>query len=131
MPGTILVVEDSQNIRRFIRTTLDLEGYRVLEAATVQNGLDVARRELPDLVLLDLALPDGTGWDFLESLQAQPAAHGLRVAILTASADRGMADRGLAAGAIAFITKPISAGDLVASVRRLLDANPPTPDRSK
>lgn len=131
MPDTILVVEDSQNIRRFIRTTLDLEGYRVLEAETMRDGLDVARRELPDLVLLDLALPDGSGWDFLQSIQAQPAARGLRVAILTASADRGMADRGLAAGAIAFITKPIAAGDLVASVRRLLGADQPPSDRSE
>ena len=131
MSHTILVVEDSQNIRRFIRTTLDLEGYRVLEASTVRDGLDIARREQPDLVLLDLALPDGFGWDFLQAIQAQPAAGGLRVAILTASADRGMADRGLAAGAIAFITKPIAAGELVAHVRRLLDAGESLPDRSE
>ena len=131
MPHTILVVEDNANIRGFIRTTLGLEGYRVLEASTVQDGLDVARREQPDLVLLDLALPDGTGWDFLQSIRARPAPRSWRIAILTASADHGMADRSLAAGAIGFITKPISASELIAHVRRALDADREAPYRSE
>ena len=83
MPHTVLVVEDNANIRRFIRTTLGLEGYRVLEASTVQDGLDVARREQPDLVLLDLALPDGTGWDFLQSIT--PSAEGFRESVIARS----------------------------------------------
>ena len=122
MSATILIVEDNPNIRRFIHTMLDLEGYRALEAATLQDGLALARRERPDLILLDLALPDGTGWEFLQTLQAQPDTHDLRVAVLTASADPGTDNRTLAAGAIDFLTKPISASDLMVHVRRALAA---------
>lgn len=123
MAHTILVVEDNLNIRRFLRTTLELEGFHVFEAGLLREALDVARREQPDLILLDLSLPDGSGWDFLQAAQSQPDTRDLRVVILTASADHGMADRGLAAGAIAFITKPISAADLVAHVRNFLGAD--------
>jgi len=122
MSQKILVIEDNDNIRRFIRTTLSLEGYAVEEATTVRSGLDQARKHQPALVLLDLALPDGTGWDFLESLRGLEFSQRPRVAILTASADHGMADRSLAAGADEFITKPIAAGALVSVVRRVLQA---------
>jgi two-component system KDP operon response regulator KdpE len=122
MPPTILIVEDNDNIRRFIHTTLDLEGYAVLEAATVLEGLRIAQSEHPALVLLDLALPDGTGWDFLQAMQNAGEPARSKIAILTASADHGMADRGLEAGAVAFITKPISARALVARVQKLLQA---------
>lgn len=127
---TVLIVEDNDNIRRFIRTALNLEGYRVLEASTVQSGLDMVHCELPDLVLLDLALPDGTGWDFLESIRSTDRPEGPKVAILTASADHGVADRSLAAGADEFITKPIAASALTATVRRVLRAAHPAEDRS-
>jgi two-component system KDP operon response regulator KdpE len=131
MTHTILIIEDNQNIRRFISTALTLEGYRVLEASTLQDGMTLATREQPNLILLDLALPDGTGWEFLQAIRAQPEMNFIQVAILTASADQGMADRGLAAGAVAFITKPISASDLIAFVRKTLGANQTTPTRSK
>ena len=124
MSHTILIVEDNENIRRFIRTALELEGYTVLEATLIQDGAAIARRERPDLVVLDLALPDGSGWDFLQSMQSQPETRGLRVVILTASADHGMADRGLAAGAIAFVTKPVAAAQLVAAVRKAIETKP-------
>ncbi len=131
MTHTILVVEDNRNIRHFISTALTLENYRVREASNLQDGLALARGEHPDLILLDLALPDGTGWDFLQSARAKPETRDVPVAILTASADQGMADRGIAAGAIAFITKPISAGDLVAFVRRTLNPDPAHSTRSE
>jgi two-component system KDP operon response regulator KdpE len=121
MSATILIIEDNANIRGFIRTTLEIEGFRALETGSVREGLEAARREQPDLILLDLSLPDGTGWDFLEALREQPAARDARIVVLTASADHGMADRVMAAGATAFLTKPIAAGELVAHVRRALD----------
>ena len=122
MPDTILIVEDNPNIRRFIHTTLTLEGYRALEASTVQEGVELARRHRPGLVLLDLALPDATGWDFLQAMQDRTETRDLRIVVLTASADPGMDIRSLAAGAFDFLTKPIAAGELVASVRRALAA---------
>jgi len=130
MPFTILVVEDNSNIRRFIRTALELEGYGVREASTLQEGVALARRRQPDLILLDLSMPDGSGWEFLRAMQAQPETRGLRIVILTASADHGMAERGLASGAMAFLTKPIAAGELVAQVRKTLDAQGAASERS-
>lgn len=123
MTHTILVIEDNLNIRGFIVTALGLESYRVLEASTLREGRALALHERPDLILLDLALPDGSGWEFLQAMQTQFGSHHTPVAILTASADQGMADRGLAAGAVAFITKPIAARELIACVRRILSAS--------
>ena len=97
MTPTILIIEDNLHIRKFLATVLELESYRIVEASTLQEGRALALREQPDLILLDLALPDGTGWEFLQTMQAQPGARRAPVAILTASADQGMADRGLAA----------------------------------
>ena len=125
MTPTILVIEDNLHIRKFIATVLGLESYRVLEASTLREGRALALGEQPDLILLDLALPDGTGWEFLQAMQTQFGSPHTPVAILTASADQGMADRGLTAGAVAFITKPVAASELIACVRRILGADRP------
>lgn len=124
MSHTILIVEDNTNIRRFLRTTLEIEGYRALEASTVQESLERIDQEQPDLVLLDLALPDGSGWDFIAAARSHADAETRRlpIVVLTASADHGMSERVLAAGAAAFLTKPISAAELMANVRRVLEA---------
>lgn len=121
MSATILIVEDNLNIRRFIRTTLQLEGYRVNEAGTLRDSLASAQIETPDLIVLDLALPDGSGWEFLSAMQARPETRRAPILVLTASADPGMADRVRAAGATEFLTKPIAAAELVARVRAALD----------
>lgn len=121
MSATILIVEDNLNIRRFIRTTLQLEGYRVNEAGTLRDSLASAQIETPDLIVLDLALPDGSGWEFLSAMQARPETRRVPILVLTASADPGMADRVRAAGATEFLTKPIAAAELVARVRAALD----------
>ncbi len=121
MSATILIVEDNLNIRRFIRTTLQLEGYRVNEAGTLRDSLASAQIETPDLILLDLALPDGSGWEFLSAMQTRPETRRAPILVLTASADPGMADRVRAAGATEFLTKPIAAAELVARVRAALD----------
>ena len=127
MPHTILIVEDNTNIRRFIRTTLEIEGYRALEASTVQESVEHIDRERPDFVLLDLALPDGSGWEFIAAARSHADAETRRlpIVVLTASADHGMSERAIAAGATAFLTKPISAADLMENVRRALAAGAP------
>jgi two-component system KDP operon response regulator KdpE len=124
MSAAILIVEDNLNIRRFIRTTLQLEGYRVSEAGSLRDSLASAQIETPDLVVLDLALPDGSGWEFLSAMQARPETRRVPILVLTASADPGMADRVRAAGAAEFLTKPIAAAELVARVRAALDTLP-------
>ena len=67
---TVLIVEDEQAIRRFVRAALEGEGYRVHEADTLRGGLSEAGTRKPDLVVLDLGLPDGDGVDFIRDLRA-------------------------------------------------------------
>jgi two-component system KDP operon response regulator KdpE len=107
MPHTILIVEDNKNIRRFLRTTLEIEGYRALEASTVQESLERIDQELPDLVLLDLMLPDGSGWDFIAAARSHTGAEtrSLPIVVLTASADLAWACV-LVVGATAFSPSP-------------------------
>ena len=66
----VLIVEDEQTIRRFVRTALEDEGYRVHEADTLRRGLSEAGTRKPDLIILDLGLPDGDGMDFIRDLRA-------------------------------------------------------------
>ncbi|AYH45603.1 response regulator [Azoarcus sp. DN11] len=113
----ILVVEDEQEIRRFIRQTLERAGYRVFEAATLRQALDdvVARR--PEFVVLDLGLPDGDGTDFVRAVRDWSR---MPVLILSARSDEANKITALDAGADDYLTKPFSVGELLARVRALL-----------
>ena len=103
-PLTILIVEDEQAIRRFVRSALESEGCRVCEANTMQHGLQEAGTRKPDLVILDLGLPDGNGVDFIRDLRAWSSMPVLvlsarieeydKVAALDAGADGGVSDAG-------------------------------------
>ncbi len=113
----ILVVEDEKQIRRFIRSALEVEGCHVAEADTLAQGLIEAGTRKPDLIILDLGLPDGDGQDFVVDLRAwcsQP------VLILSARSAENEKIRVLDAGADDYLTKPFSVGELLARVRALL-----------
>jgi two-component system KDP operon response regulator KdpE len=110
---TVLVIEDDPAIRRMVRVGLGAENYRVLEAATVADGLDVASRKSPEVVLLDLSLADGTGHDVLASLREWSR---VPVVILSASHEEESKVRSLDAGADDYITKPFAVSELIARV---------------
>ena len=80
-PRLALIVEDEPAIRRFLRATLVANGYEVLEAGTAHAGLTLARGESPDVVVLDLGLPDGDGLDLLKALRL---THAMPVLVLSA-----------------------------------------------
>ncbi|NMG43885.1 two-component system response regulator KdpE [Aromatoleum toluvorans] len=113
----ILVVEDEQEIRRFIRQTLERAGYRVFEAATLQQALDDAVARRPEFVVLDLGLPDGDGTDFVRAVRDWSR---MPVLILSARSDEANKITALDAGADDYLTKPFSVGELLARVRALL-----------
>jgi len=113
----VLLVEDEAQIRRFVRSALEGDGCRVAESETMRQGLIEAGTRKPDLVILDLGLPDGDGVQFVEGLRAWSA---IPVIILSARTTEHDKIEVLDAGADDYLTKPFSVGELLARVRALL-----------
>lgn len=117
-PGSqILIVEDDANIRRFVRLTLEAEGHTVHEAENYQRGLIEAGTRRPDLVVLDLGLPDGDGVDLIRELRQWSAKP---VIVLSARSAEASKIAALDAGADDYLVKPFGSGELSARVRAQL-----------
>ncbi|MEI7367500.1 two-component system response regulator KdpE [Pectobacterium sp. 1950-15] len=114
MQATILIVEDEKEIRRFVRQALEGEGCRVFDAETMQRGLLEAATRKPDLIILDLGLPDGDGIDYIRDLRQWSS---LPVIVLSARADEQDKIDALDAGADDYLTKPFGIGELLARLR--------------
>lgn len=112
--ATVLIVEDEKEIRRFLRLALEGEELRVFDAETLQRGLIEAATRKPDLVILDLGLPDGDGNDFIREIRQWSA---IPVIVLSARSDEQDKIAALDAGADDFLTKPFGVGELMARVR--------------
>jgi two-component system KDP operon response regulator KdpE len=114
---TVLVVDDEPQIRRVLRNALGEDGTRVIEAATAREGLDLAAAERPDLIVLDLGLPDGSGEDLCRQIRGWSQAP-----ILVLSARHSDAEKVALfdAGSDDYVTKPFSSAELKARVRALL-----------
>jgi two-component system KDP operon response regulator KdpE len=124
----VLVIDDEPPIRRFLRASLSAEGYRVAEAATGDEGLKLAARQPPDLVILDLGLPTIDGQEVLRRLREWLAAP---VLVLTARDQESQKIEALDAGADDYLTKPFGVGELLARMRTALrHANRTGPESS-
>ena len=114
---TAVVVEDEKQIRRFVRQALEAEGWHVFEAETLKQGLIEAGTRKPDLVIIDLGLPDGDGVDFIRDLRIWSSAP---VIVLSARTSENEKVKALDAGADDYLTKPFGVSELLARVRASL-----------
>jgi two-component system KDP operon response regulator KdpE len=112
-----LLVEDERQIRRFVRTAMQSEGWHVVEAETLRQGLIDAGTRKPDLVILDLGLPDGDGVDFIRDFRGWSS---VPVIVLSARVDESDKIEALDAGADDYLAKPFGIGELLARVRAAL-----------
>jgi two-component system KDP operon response regulator KdpE len=115
-PPTALLVEDERQIRRFVRTAMETEGWNVVEAETLKQGLVDAGTRKPDLVILDLGLPDGNGIDFIRGFRGWSS---IPVIVLSARVNETDKIAALDAGADDYLTKPFGVGELLARVRAM------------
>lgn len=114
----LLVVDDEPPIRRLLRTTLAVQGYRILEAGTARAALELVAREAPEVVLLDLGLPDQDGLEVIRRLRA--AGSKVAIIVLSSRGDEPGKVEALDLGADDFVTKPFGMAELVARIRTAL-----------
>jgi len=117
MTKSILVIDDAKNLRTMVSTYLEQEGFQVFTAANGREGLLMARRENPDLIILDLMMPEMGGYEFLREYGREGDAP---VIILTARLEENDKVLGLELGADDYVTKPFSMRELMARVRAVL-----------
>ena len=120
MTATVLVVEDNALNLKLVRDVLGHAGYRVLEAGDAERGIELARAEAPDLILMDVQLPGIDGVEALGRLRADPETAGIPVAALTALAMKEDRERCLAAGFDGYLEKPVSVPALAGQVAALM-----------
>jgi two-component system, OmpR family, KDP operon response regulator KdpE len=118
--GTVLVVDDERSYRVLLDMNLRRAGYRVVQAATGEEGLSALEQESPDLVILDLRLPDMEGEEICRRIRIHPSFRDLPVVMLTARADQINKIRGLQLGADDYVTKPFDVDELVARIGAVL-----------
>jgi DNA-binding response OmpR family regulator len=116
----ILIIEDEEDIRDFAARVLELEGYRVLQAASGEEGMKMLHEYPVSLVLLDLRLPDCDGSKVLAELKGEPELLMVPVVMFTASAAVAQRSQALTTGAADYLVKPLSAARLKETVHRVL-----------
>ena len=118
----VLVIDDEAPIRLLCRVNLEADGIEVVEAADGTAGLEVARREDPDAILLDVMMPGLDGWSVAEKLVGDERTNTIPIVFLTARADVRDRARGIDAGGVDYVTKPFNPVDLARLVRGVIAA---------
>jgi two-component system, OmpR family, response regulator VicR len=119
----ILYIEDEMEMLELTRIVLEREGYQMLAAVGGAQGIELVKREKPDLVLLDLMMPDVDGWEVYRQMKADKEVADIPVIIITARSQSIDKVLGLKVAKVAdYITKPFGPNDLINSVKRVLDS---------
>jgi DNA-binding response OmpR family regulator len=117
----VLVIDDEAPIRLLCRVNLAAEGMEVIEAADGATGLERAREQVPDVILLDVMMPGLDGWTVAEELLSEDRTKAIPIVFLTARAEMRDRARGLDLGGLDYVTKPFNPLELAPLVRDLLD----------
>jgi DNA-binding response OmpR family regulator len=120
MSAKVLVIDDEAPIRLLCRVNLEAEGMEVIEAQDGTVGVELARSERPDVILLDVMMPGMDGWEVLQALQAGEGTSEIPIVFLTARAELRDRAQGLELGGIDYVTKPFNPIDLAPLVNGLL-----------
>ncbi len=119
----VLVVDDEFNIRNILDFSLDAEGFQVIAAGNGEEAFAQAVEEKPDLIILDVMMPRGDGFETCKRLKLDPRTKSVPVILLTARASKSDREQGQAAGADGYITKPFSPAKVIEKVQALLGVN--------
>ncbi len=122
---TVMIVEDEPDVSELFAEMMRLSGLRVIKTYTSTPAMTLIAQELPDLVILDVMMPDVSGLEVLTYMRHHPQLASIPVVIVSAKAAPTDIQAGLAAGATEYLTKPVSYSDLKAAVNRILQAAPP------
>jgi CheY-like chemotaxis protein len=117
---TVLIVEDNEDNRIVYSTILRHHGFRVSEALDGEEGIAKARRELPDIILMDISIPLIDGWEVTQTLKREAATSHIPVIALTAHAMPGDRERAMEVGCDGYLAKPCEPRAVLAEVNRLL-----------
>jgi DNA-binding response OmpR family regulator len=123
---TILLADDEANLRTLVRTTLDDPEYCILEATDGTAALELARKERPDLLVLDWMMPGINGIEVAQAMRQDPATTHIPIILLTAKGQEADKERGHSLGACAYIVKPFSPLELLQKVQEILGEAPYT-----
>jgi two-component system alkaline phosphatase synthesis response regulator PhoP/two-component system response regulator VicR len=119
MPKKILVVDDERPIVRLVQVNLEHAGYEVVTAYDGKEALEKVEQEKPDLIILDVMMPQMDGFEVMQRLQANPKTRDIPVIMLTAKAQDADVFRGWQSGVTLYLTKPFSPFELISFVRRI------------
>ena len=121
MKTKILVIEDNEDNRRIVRDLLTSAGYEVIEAVTGQEGVTAAETRGPELILMDIQLPDFDGYEATRRIKANPTLSPIPIIAVTSYALSGDDVKAFEAGCDAYVTKPFSPRELLAKIREYLE----------
>ena len=117
---SVLIVDDDERLREFVRVNLEAEGYAVREAGSAREGLEALEEQPPDLILLDVMMPEVDGWEMLRRVQERHGVGAIPVIMFSGKVDERSATDATSRGATGFIGKPFDPRQLIESTRQLL-----------
>jgi excisionase family DNA binding protein len=116
----VLIVDDDPRIREFVRVNLEMDGFAVREAGSADEGLAALEAEPPDLILLDVMMPQVDGWEMLQRVRERHGVDSIQVIMFSGQVDEDAMDQAEAGGAQAFVGKPFNPQELVTRAKDLL-----------